>query len=170
MKPIIHAKSSVKRFGGKTEDYIEIHNMMDSSKSSFSDNRHRAIFHHSFGTFVMEKLFGVDYNFLDSIKEKHNMSDDMVSDILELLNKSRSSKSTTIINSDGKEVSVRDVAEQHILEDFNTRLIPSISDYLQEIEYKDWIQNGIKGVPTSAERIEKKRKEKQLKIENTISD
>ena len=57
-KPTIHARSSANRFGGKESDYIEIHNMMDSSKSVVADNRHRAIFHHSFGTFVMEKLFG----------------------------------------------------------------------------------------------------------------
>lgn len=73
-------------------------------------------------------------------------------------------------NSDGKEVLVKDVCEQHILEDFNFRYIPTPQDFLQEMEYKDWMQNGIMGTPTSVERIERKRKEKQLKIENTLSD
>lgn len=170
MKPIVHAQISAKKFGGKTEDYIKIHNMMDSSKSSFPDNRHRAIFHNSLGPFIMEKMFGVDYTFLNEIKEKYNMSDDMIDDILKLLDKSRSEDNTTIVNSDGKHVSIRDIAEQHILEDFHMKFIPTISDYLSEMEYKDWMQNGILGTPTSVERIERKRKEKQLKIENTLSD
>ena len=33
-KPWIHALSSAKRFGGVPEDYIEIHNLMDSSKAT----------------------------------------------------------------------------------------------------------------------------------------
>lgn len=170
MKPIVHAQSSSKKFGGKPEDYVKIHNMMDSSKSSFPDNRHRAIFHNSLGPFIMERIFGIDYNFLNEITDKYNISEEMVSDILTLLERSRSAESTTMKNSDGKLVSIRDIAEQHILEDFNMRFIPSISDYLSEMEYKDWMQNGIMGTPTSVERIERKRKEKQLKIENTISD
>lgn len=46
-KPYIHAISSAKRFGGKPEDYIEIHNLMDSSKGAIPDNRHRALTHNS---------------------------------------------------------------------------------------------------------------------------
>jgi len=42
-KPFIHAESSVKRWGGKPEDYIEIHNLMDSSKGAIADHRHRAL-------------------------------------------------------------------------------------------------------------------------------
>ena len=30
--PIIHSKSSAKRFGGKFEDYLEIHEKMDCSR------------------------------------------------------------------------------------------------------------------------------------------
>ena len=40
-KPWIHALSSSRKYGGKPEDYIEIHNLMDSSKSCMGDNRHR---------------------------------------------------------------------------------------------------------------------------------
>src|SRR5688572_8838756 len=42
----------------------------------------------------------------------------------------------TRINSDGREYSVRETGEQHILEDFGHRFIPTAQDYLQEIEYK----------------------------------
>ena len=44
-KPWIHSLSSARRFGGKPEDYIEIHNLMDSSKAAMSSNAHRALTH-----------------------------------------------------------------------------------------------------------------------------
>ena len=42
-KPWIHALSSARRFGGKPEDFLELHNHLDSTKGAFADNRHRAI-------------------------------------------------------------------------------------------------------------------------------
>jgi hypothetical protein len=59
MKPHIHATSSAKRFGGKPEDYHDIHQFMDSSKAHIADHRHRAIFHNSFGCFIVESVFGI---------------------------------------------------------------------------------------------------------------
>jgi len=97
-KPIFHAQSSARRFGGKAEEYLEIHNFMDSSKSTIADNRHRALTHNSwFISVVIEKVFG--YSF---------------------------------VNSAGRTVSTRDIAEQHVLEDFGGQYIPSAQDYLQE--------------------------------------
>lgn len=59
--PIEHAQMSSKRFGGKPEDYIEIHELMDSSKSAHSDLRHRALTHNSwFLTVILEKVFGME--------------------------------------------------------------------------------------------------------------
>ena len=43
----------------------------------------------------------------------------------------------TLINSDGKEVFVRDVAEQHVLEDLG--FIPSLSDWLREMPSQPWM-------------------------------
>ena len=102
MKPWIHSLSSARKFGGKPEDYMAIHQMMDESKSHIADHRHRGLFHHSYGTFVMEKIFGVN-----------------------------------ILNSDGKLVSVRDVAEDHIIEDLGW--IPSVQDYFQHMAHQDWM-------------------------------
>ena len=62
----------------------------------------------------------------------------------------------TIKNSEGKEVSVKDICEQHILEDFGMRFIPTAQDYLENMEFKDWMQNGIKGHPSSFEKISQK--------------
>lgn len=101
-KPWIHSQLSAKKYGGLPDDYMAIHDMMDSSKANIADHRHRAIFHHSFGPFVMEKIFGVN-----------------------------------IINSDGRTVSVRDIAEDHILDDLGW--IPSVQDYLQNMQHQDWM-------------------------------
>jgi hypothetical protein len=57
--PYHHALSSVKRWGGKIEDYIDIHNWFDASKAHFADYRHRALRHHSEGIFQCEREFGV---------------------------------------------------------------------------------------------------------------
>ena len=120
-KPYIHALSSAKQFGGKPEDYLPIHNLMDSSKATIADSRHRALTHNSWfvGT-VLELIFG-----------------------------------TTFTNSDGKVISVRDIGEQHVLEDFKMRFIPSAQDYLQEIEIKDWMVSGA-GMPPSGAKLHRR--------------
>lgn len=124
-KPYVHAVSSAKRFGGKPEDYLEIHNLMDSSKGAMCDNRHRALTHNSwFLSTILERIFGV-----------------------------------VITNSDGKKISVRDIGEQHVAEDFRGQFIPTAQDYLQEMEIKDWMNNG-RGVPSSFSKIEAKLKSK----------
>lgn len=48
MKPWIHAKISVKKFGGLPEDYIEIHNWFDQTKTHIPDSRHRLVLHNSY--------------------------------------------------------------------------------------------------------------------------
>lgn len=58
MKPYLHGKVSVQKFGGKEEDYQEIHDFIDSSKACHPDMRHRAILHSSFGIYIVEKVFG----------------------------------------------------------------------------------------------------------------
>jgi hypothetical protein len=55
---MVHAESSARKFGGKAEDYIEIHDWFDQTKSHIPDNRHRAILHNSFGIFLCEQVFG----------------------------------------------------------------------------------------------------------------
>lgn len=63
----------------------------------------------------------------------------------------------TLTNSDGREVSTREVAEFHVLEDNGLKFIPSAQDYLQEMEMKDWMQNGL-GEPPSAARLYARKK------------
>lgn len=59
MKPYLHGKVSVKRFGGREEDYQDIHDFLDSSKVAHPDMRHRALLHNSWGCFIVEQVFGI---------------------------------------------------------------------------------------------------------------
>ncbi len=54
----------------------------------------------------------------------------------------------SIKNSDGQEVSVRDIGEQHVLEDFRGKFIPSAQDWLEEMDYAEWMNNGKETKPT----------------------
>lgn len=58
MKPYLHSKNSAKKHGGKWEDYIKIHDFIDSSKIAMPDMRHRSLLHNSFGCFLVEQVFG----------------------------------------------------------------------------------------------------------------
>jgi hypothetical protein len=66
--------------------------------------------------------------------------------------------------SDGVEVCTKDVCEQHILEDFSMRFIPTAQDYLEHIDFQDWMQNGIKDYPSSFKKIREKN------IKSTMKD
>lgn len=113
MKPFIHARSSAKRHGGKPEDYMAIHDFMDSSKSAVADVRHRCVLHSAFGVYLAERAFG-----------------------------------TTIVNSDGREVSVRDIAEDHVIEDLG--FIPSLDKWLGAMEIQEWMGGPSRKVRTFA--------------------
>lgn len=102
MKPYLHANASVSKYGGSVEDYIEIHEFIDSTKAHHADVRHRALLHNSYGIYLCERIFG-----------------------------------RLITNSSGKQVSVRDVAEDHIKEDLGW--IPSVSDYLKVMKLEKWM-------------------------------
>jgi hypothetical protein len=121
-KPIFHAESSARRFGGKPEDYLPLHDFMDSSKGSVADNRHRALTHNAwFLSNVIERVFG------------HYLT-------------------VTLPNGRQKKVSTREVAEQHVLEDYGGRFIPTAQDFLAKIPIEAWMDNG-KGDPPSHEAI-----------------
>lgn len=59
-------------------------------------------------------------------------------------------------NSAGKLVAIKDICEQHILEDYKHKFIPTPQDFIQEMEFKPWMQNG-QGVPTSSRLLYKKK-------------
>lgn len=108
MKPYIHAVNSVRKYGGKVEDYQAVHDFFDSSKAHVPDIRHRALLHSSFGIFMVEQVFG-----------------------------------TTITNSDGKVISVRDLGEDHVIEDMG--FIPTVDKWLNNIPINDWMWGAKRG-------------------------
>jgi hypothetical protein len=115
MKPWEHAKESVKRWGGTREDYMPIHDFLDSSKAHFPDMRHRALLHSSFGIFIAEKVFGTNIK-LKPFTRVENGYD---------------------VTYHEKLVSVRDIAEAHVLQDMGT--IPTVQDYLEGMPMYDWL-------------------------------
>lgn len=102
MKPRLHGKVSAKKFGGREEDYQDIHDFIDSTKMCHPDMRHRAMLHNSWGCYLVERIFG-----------------------------------TYRVNSDGREYSPRDVAEQHVIDDCG--FIPTVSDYLDHLPMLEWL-------------------------------
>jgi hypothetical protein len=80
--PYYHAESSARKFGGKPEDYLAIHQWLDETKESFCDFRHRAVRHHAEGIFEAEEKFGITITNSDGKKipvryvgEQHVMED-----------------------------------------------------------------------------------------------
>jgi hypothetical protein len=106
IKPIVHARLSVRKFGGVPEDYLAIHDFMDSTKAALPDVRHRAVLHSAFGCFLIERVFG-----------------------------------TVIKNSDNKEVCVRDIAENHVIEDIG--FIPTIERWFRNMPVEPWMAGGV---------------------------
>lgn len=59
------------------------------------------------------------------------------------------------IEIEGKKISVKDICERHILEDYRQKFIPTVQDFVQELEMKPWMQNG-NGLPDSVKKFYKK--------------
>jgi hypothetical protein len=55
-----------------------------------------------------------------------------------------------ITNSSGKMVSVKDICELHILEDYHMKYIPTPQDWLENLQLKPWMNNGLGEAPSSA--------------------
>ena len=74
---------------------------------------------------------------MDKYIKKFNWNSEEREAIIELLNDARTNGCTSIINSDGNYVQVRDIAEQHILEDMGR--IPTVGDYLEHLPMFEWL-------------------------------
>ena len=62
---MIHAKSSVKRWGGSVECYLPIHELLDSPKATMNNNSSRLLTHNTwFAYTIIPKIFG--YNIINS--------------------------------------------------------------------------------------------------------
>jgi hypothetical protein len=95
-----HAKISARKFGGKSEDYIKLHKLMDSSKHHLPHWQHRAFSHNTWFVSVMDELIG-----------------------------------PYITNSDGNQVSVRDILHEHLKEDHSGK-VPTLQDWARNIKFE----------------------------------
>lgn len=100
-----HAQSAARRWGGSPEDYLPIEEFIDGSKESFGDVRHRALYHHTAGVWLCQKVFGTTI----TVERKHGEI----------------------------QVPVREIAEQHIVEDLG--YIPSPGDWLNHMNIQGWM-------------------------------
>lgn len=91
---IFHAKSSVARWGGAVEDYLPIHQAMDSMKMHVPDNRHRLFLHHTGIIPLMELAYG-------AIVDGQRMP--------------------YIVNSRGSSIPVQYIVIQHLAEDYGEK-------------------------------------------------
>jgi hypothetical protein len=63
--PMVHSRSSVKRWGGKVEDYMAIHKLLDSPKATMNNNTSRMLTHNTWFAYeVIPLIFG--YNIINS--------------------------------------------------------------------------------------------------------
>lgn len=63
--PMIHARSSMKRWGGKEIDYLPIHKLLDSPKATMNNNTGRMLTHNTWFAYeVIPLIFG--YNIINS--------------------------------------------------------------------------------------------------------
>lgn len=111
-KPLIHAKNSARKFGGKWQDYIAIHDFIDMSKSAHATMKHRTVLHSALGIYIVERVFGTAI----TVQRTGPMP---------------------VGSSRSIDVAVRDIAEQHVLEDLG--FIPSLDDYLKHMEEQPWM-------------------------------
>ena len=113
--PWHHAVSSAKKWGGRPEDYLEIHQWFDESKAHHADFRHRALRHHAEGIFLMEKIFGPKL----TITTRTNTG----------VNKIRF-------------IPTRWIGEQHVTEDLGR--IPAATEWLSKIQAEPWMNRSRK--------------------------
>ena len=117
--PLHHAESSVRKWGGTVEDYIAIHAWFDASKQSWADPRHRAMRHHAEGIVWMMETFA---------RAGHDGEGNPV-------------EVPALTNSAGRDVPLRYIGEQHVLEDLGC--IPTMKDWLEDLPTtKRWMRSG----------------------------
>lgn len=109
-----HAVSASHKWGGTPEDYLPIEEFIDSSKQVFGDARHRALYHHTLGVFLCERVFGK---------------------ILQIETVKVTPGGSKIHTTHG--IPVRLIAERHIIEDLGW--LPSPKDYFDGMPIQTWM-------------------------------
>jgi len=119
-----HAVSASHKWGGTPEDYLPIEEFIDSSKKTFGDFRHRAMYHHTLGVYLCEDLFGKTISLEKAVGRSKEYGD----------------ITKTV------QIPVRLIAERHIVEDLG--FLPSPEHYLKNIPFDSdetrWMSGAIR--------------------------
>lgn len=75
-----------------------------------------------------------------------------------------------IMISGGIKVSVKDICEQHILEDYRMKFIPTPQDFIQEMDFKKWMQNGDGVCPSAVKLYPELKPEPQIVFHSSGTD
>lgn len=126
--PYHHALSSVKKWGGVAEDYIEVHSFFDQSKQNMADFRHRAMLHHTAGIYMAERHFGPTI----SLSTCANCGQP----------RSLHQMRAACADFSAKQIPTRWVGEQHVREDLGC--IPTLKDWLLKITPESWMNRSRK--------------------------
>lgn len=138
-----HAKSSAKKWGGRPEDYIDIHEFIDSSKKIVGDVRHRSMYHHTEGIWLCQKIFGrtITVGGISGILEvPFELTDEEVQELKDKFENTPAGIPTIIQKGEPRrlrEVPVRLIAELHVEQDLGW--IPSPKDYIDGMVLKPWM-------------------------------
>lgn len=83
MKPLQHAQISAKTYGGKWQDYIEVHNFLDSSKAACAHFKHRFLLHHAEGIELGARIFGEPLvnSENETVETKRLLTDHLIEDV-----------------------------------------------------------------------------------------
>ena len=140
MKPYVHARLSARKYGGEPEDYLELHDFMDSTKAALPDVRHRAILHSAFGCFLVEKVFGtlLTTYAADADRALRAFKNDPGDENADAY---REAKRRADTFAGKRTVSVRDVAEDHVREDIGR--IPTVERWLRNLPFEPWMSGGV---------------------------
>lgn len=142
--PWHHSLSSVKKWGGRPEDYLAVHRWFDASKSSFSDPRHRALRHHAEGIAWAIEHFG------QTITIVTDRCAECYAQRRYDANPCHHCQKTVLCVT--KEIPTRWVGEQHVLEDFGR--IPCAADFLRSMTVEAWMVKGARKLSVELEREE----------------
>lgn len=175
--PYHHAVSSAKKWGGRPENYLDIHRWFDESKAHHADFRHRALRHHTEGIFLMEKIFGVTLRL--STCQRCGKSVNEGAHYVAIAN-----LEIEFMEGDGKDeelasrilglravqhafapkmIPTRWVGEQHVLEDLG--FIPPATAWLKQIKSEEWMQRSRKlSIELEGEDVQKAEAEEARQV------
>ena len=88
MKPLQHAQISQKTYGGKWQDYIEVHSFLDSSKAACAHFKHRFLLHHKEGIEFGVRIFGETVTNSENkiIETRRLLTDHLIEDVGRIVN------------------------------------------------------------------------------------